>query len=354
MSTHAGGRPISGVVLRIGPLSMRVRPRAVLVGLLLLAVLAAVGLVSLTTGDYEASVAEVVDALFGGGPPGLDVVVRRFRLPRLLVAIGVGAALGTAGAVFQSVTRNPLGSPDVIGFTTGSATGAIAAILLLRATSFQVAAAAVVGGLLSGLAVYLLSYRRGAAGFRLILVGIGVSAMLASVNTYLLSRASLREAQLAQLWLLGSVNGRSWEHVVPLWASLAVLLPAVIAMGRGMAMLGLGADTASALGVRAERVSLWLMLGGVALTAVATAAAGPIAFVALAAPQIAVRLVRSGNPTLIPAALTGAVLLAGADLAGQQLFGPLRLPAGVTTAAVGGIYLIWLLGREWRKGWSSL
>ncbi|MET7419673.1 iron chelate uptake ABC transporter family permease subunit [Dactylosporangium sp. NPDC005555] len=351
MSTHTGPRPISGVVLRPFSLSVRLRPRALLVGLALLAVLTIVGVVTLTTGDYEATVPEVIDALFGGGPPGLDVVVRRFRLPRLLVAIGVGAALGTAGAVFQSITRNPLGSPDVIGFTNGSATGAVLAILLLRATTVEVAAAAVIGGVLSAAAVYLLSYRRGVAGFRLILVGIGVSAMLTSVNTYLLSRASLREAQIAQLWLLGSVNGRSWEHVVPLWASLVVLLPAVLAMSRSLAMLELGADTASALGLWSGKVTLGLLLGGVALTAVATAAAGPIAFVALAAPQIAARLVRSGTPPLLPAALTGAVLLAGADLAGQQLFGSLRLPAGVTTAAVGGIYLIWLLGREWRKGW---
>jgi iron complex transport system permease protein len=337
---------------RRGRFSVRFRPRALLVAVLLVVLLLVVGGLALTTGDYPATPAEVIATLTGSGPPGLELIVTRFRLPRLLVGIGVGAALGAAGAVFQSISRNPLGSPDIIGFTTGSATGALLVILVLRDTAVGgvgVAGGAVIGGAVSALAVYLLAYRRGVQGFRLILVGIGVSALLQAVNSYVLTRASLAEAQNAYLWLVGSLNGRTWPHVLTVWLPLAVLLPGVVALGRRLAMLEMGDDTARARGVPAESTRLLLMVIGVGLTAVATAAAGPIVFVALAAPQIAARLVRATGPVLLLSALTGAVLLCGADLAGQRLFAPVQLPVGLSTAGVGGIYLAWLLAREWRK-----
>ncbi|GLW90654.1 FecCD family ABC transporter permease [Actinokineospora globicatena] len=336
-------------VLRLGPLSVRVRRRPVVVGVVLLAALVVISAVTLTTGDYPATVADVVRTVFGQGPPGLELVVTRFRLPRLLVAIGVGAALGAAGAIFQSISRNPLGSPDVIGFTTGSATGAVLVLLVFDDLQVSVAAGAVIGGLLSAVLVYLLAYRGGVQGFRLILVGLGVSTILASINTYLLSRAAVQEARLAQLWLLGSVTGRTWQHVTTLWISLAVLLPVVLTVGRKMSMLEMGDSTAQSLGIPPERTRLTLVLLGVALTAVATAAAGPIGFIALAAPQVATRLTRSAGPGLLPATITGAVLLTAADLAGQRLIPDIQLPVGLATGAVGGVYLMWLLAMQWRK-----
>ncbi|ONI77943.1 hypothetical protein ALI144C_31585 [Actinosynnema sp. ALI-1.44] len=331
-------------------ISLRVHPRALLVGFLLLLALVATSVLALTTGDYEASIPDVVRTIFGDGPPGLELIMDRFRLPRLLVGIGVGAALGASGAIFQSVSRNPLGSPDVIGFTTGSATGAILVILVYKDSNVSVATGAIAGALASAVIVYLLAYRRGVQGFRLILVGIGVSSILASVNTYLLSRASLEDARNAQLWLLGSLGGRGWQHVVPVWIALAVLLPYAVSLGRPMSMLEMGDDTARARGVPVERTRLTLVLVGVALTAVATAAAGPIGFIALAAPQVVNRLTRSDGPGLLPSALMGAVLLTAADVAGQQMFGAIQVPVGMTTGAVGGFYLVWLLAREWRKG----
>ncbi|GLZ42778.1 iron chelate uptake ABC transporter family permease subunit [Actinokineospora sp. NBRC 105648] len=343
--------PFTGWVLRTrsGAVSLRLHPRVLLVGLALVAGVLVVSALTLTTGDYPAPLPDVVRTLFGDGPPGLELVMNRFRVPRLLLALGVGAALGAAGTIFQSVSRNPLGSPDVIGFTTGSATGAILVLLVYQDASVGVATGALVGGLVAAVLVYLLAYRRGVQGFRLILVGIGVSSILAAVNTYLLSRASMQDARNAQLWLLGSLNGRGWPQVTPLWTALAVLLPVALALGGRMAMLEMGDDAARARGVPAEKSRLMLVLTGVALTGVATAAAGPIAFIALAAPQVARRLVRSAGPSVLLAALTGALLLAAADLAGQRLFGPVQLPVGLTSGAVGGVYLMWLLTRQWRE-----
>jgi iron complex transport system permease protein len=352
--TLTGERLITGRVLRTrsGHVSLRAHPRALLVGTVLAAVLVVVGVLMLVTGDYPATAGDVLRTLLGQGPPGLELIVHRFRLPRLLVGIAVGAALGVSGAIFQSLSRNPLGSPDIIGFTTGSATGALLVILAFRDTTFGTAGGAVAGGMVTSLVVYALAFRRGVAGFRLVLIGIGVSAMLASVNAFLLSRAALRDAQNAQLWLVGSLDSRGWQHVVPVWIAMAVLVPVAVALGRRMAMLEMGDEAAAARGVPVERSRLTLLLAAVALTAVATAAAGPVGFVALAAPQVARRLTGSAGAGLVPAALTGAVLLTAADLAGQRLFAPLHLPVGLTTGAIGGLYLAALLAREWRKGHS--
>jgi iron complex transport system permease protein len=346
-----GGRPVTGRVLRTrsGSVSVRVHLRSLAVGALLALAICAIGLVSLTTGSYSASFGDVFAALVGDGRPGTGFIVRELRLPRLLVAVLVGAALGIGGAMFQSVSRNPLGSPDVVGFTTGSATGALVVILLLGGGLGATAFGAVVGGLLTAALVYALVFRRGAQGFRLVLTGIGIAAMLAAFNAYLLTRASLNDAQTAQLWLTGSLNGRRWDHVVPLALALLLLVPVASALGRRMTLLEMGDDTARARGVPAEPTRLALLVTSVALTAVATAAAGPIPFVALAAPQLARRLTGSPGSGLLPAALMGALLLTAADLATQRVLAPTQLPVGIGTAALGGLYLAWLLGRQWRR-----
>ncbi|PPK66047.1 iron chelate uptake ABC transporter family permease subunit [Actinokineospora auranticolor] len=264
------------------------------------------------------------------------------------MAIAVGLALGAAGAIFQSVSANPLGSPDIIGFTTGSATGALLVLLFWRGGPIGVPLGSVLGGLAAAVLVYLLAYRNGIHGTRLIPVGIGVSAVLFAANGFLLSRASLREARNAQLWLVGSLNGRGWDEATPAWIALAVLLPLALLLGRRLAMLELGDETALSRGVPVERSRLYLVLAGVGLTALATAAAGPITFVALVAPQITHGLVRSGSANLATSGLTGALLLVTADQVGQHLVPRVQLPVGLTTGALGGAYLIWLLTNEWR------
>ncbi|MET8658435.1 FecCD family ABC transporter permease [Streptomyces griseus] len=346
-----GTAPVTGQVLRTrsGVISLRFHGRSLVVGVGLALATAVVGVVSLTTGSYAATVPDVIATVLGGGPDGLDFIVNQLRLPRFSVAVMVGAALGISGAMFQSISRNPLGSPDVIGFTTGSATGALVVILLLGGGLQNVAVGAVAGGLATAALVYTLAFRRGAQGFRLILTGIGISAMLAAFNSYLLTRAALVDAHAAQLWLTGSLNGRRWEHALPLSLALLVLVPVALALGRRMSLLEMGDETAGARGVPAEPTRLALLVTSVALAAVATATAGPIAFVALAAPQLARRLTGSPGSGLLPAAWMGSLLLAASDLAAQRALAPTQLPVGIGTAAIGGLYLAWLLGREWRK-----
>jgi iron complex transport system permease protein len=301
-----------------------------------------VAVVGLATGDYPLPLSDVLASLVGQGDPASTFIVETLRAPRVLTGLFVGAAFGIAGAIFQSVSRNPLGSPDIVGFTTGSATGALIVILALGESSGPVGLGAVAGGVVAAGAVYLLSVRNGVQGTRLVLVGIGVAAILESINAYLITRATREDAFAAAHWLVGSLNGRGWEHVWPVAAVLVLAIPAALALARPLALLEMGDDAALALGVAVERSRAAVIFVAVALTAVATASAGPVAFVALAAPQLARRLTRSATPGLLAAALMGALLLAGSDLAAQRLLDA-DLPVGVLTGALGGIYLGWLL-----------
>lgn len=340
-----------GSVLRTrGGLSVRLDTRAAGVVLLLTAVAAVLAVALIGTGDYPMSPGEVLSTLTGGGTAAQEFIVNDVRLPRVLVGLLVGAALATSGAVFQSVSRNPLGSPDVIGLGQGSAAGALTVIVLFHGGTYAVTGGAAAGALASGTAVYLLAWKRGIQGYRLVLVGIGAAAMLGAVNSYLLTRADYVDAARAVVWLTGSLDGRDWNQVWPLAVACAILLPLVLGHGRALRMIEMGDDAAYALGVRVERTRLVLMLAAVLLTAAATAAAGPVAFVALTAPQLARRLTRSPGPNLLPSACMGAVLLVGADWAAQRLFGDSVLPAGVVTGMLGGGYLLWLLVNERKAG----
>ncbi|GLZ40772.1 iron chelate uptake ABC transporter family permease subunit [Actinokineospora sp. NBRC 105648] len=341
---------VSWRTVRARGLSLRVRPRSALVVGVLLVAIAGLAVLALLTGDFPLSFTQLLNTLDGAGTGGQQYVVYDLRLPRLTVAVLVGAALGISGAIFQSLSRNPLGSPDIIGFSTGSATGAVLVLVVFGGGVAQIAAGSVLGGVVAAVVVYGLAYRNGVQGYRLILIGIGVTAVLGSLNTYILTRAGLRQAQAAQVWLVGSLNGRGWSEVVPVAIALVLVLPAALVLGRRLDLLEMGDETATMLGVRVERTRLSLVVVSVALTAVATAAAGPITFVALAAPQVARRLAGASGPALLPSAALGATLLLASDVLSQRVFGQNKLPVGVTTAAVGGVYLAWLLAREWRSG----
>jgi iron complex transport system permease protein len=324
--------------------------RSIGVAAVLGAALLALLILSVGTGEFSIPPKEVVETLLGGGDRSTRFVIETLRLPRALTGILVGAALGAAGAIFQSITRNPLGSPDVVGFVQGASAGAVLEIVVLGGGTFAIAAGAVVGGVATAVVVYLLAYRGGVQGYRLVLIGIGIAAMLVAVTDYLLTRSTLEEAQAANVWLTGSLNGRGWEHVRPVGAALAILMPATALLARQLRMLELSDDVARALGVPIERSRVALILVAVLLAAIATASAGPVVFVALAAPQIARRLTRASGPGVGCAALMGGVLLLAADYASQRLFGDLQLPVGVVTGVCGGLYLIWLLHREWHRG----
>ncbi len=345
----ANGLDFGRATVRMRHAGLRVRMDVrtlVVCGLIALAT-TAVALAALATGDFRLTPLEVVAAVFEGDGFAHTVVVE-WRMPRVLVAIVFGAALGLCGAIFQSLTRNPLASPDIIGFTTGSFTGALLVILVIGGSYAQVALGALAGGIITAAIVYLLAYTRGVQGFRLIVVGIGISAMLTSVNTYLLRVAEHDAALSATVWGIGSLNATDWQQAI--LGSLVVLALALclVSLSRGLRKLELGDDAAKALGVRVEPVRLGLIGVGVALVAVVTATAGPIAFVALAAPQIGLRLARSPGVALMPAAFVGALLLCASDFVAQHVL-PTPMPVGIVTVVIGGAYLIWLLVAEARR-----
>jgi iron complex transport system permease protein len=327
---------------------MTIANRSVGVGLALAAALFALVVWSVGTGEIAIPPDEVVAALLGGGDRATSFVIETLRLPRALCGVLIGIALGASGAIFQSVTRNPLGSPDIVGFIQGASAAAVLQIVVFGGGTFAIAGGAIVGGFATAVLVYGLSYRGGVQGYRLVLVGIGVAAMMVAITDFLLTRSTLEQAQEAQVWLTGTLNGRGWEHVRPIALALALLAPVIALLARELRMLELGDEAARALGVRIERSRLALIMVAVALCAVATASAGPIVFVALAAPQIARRLTRASGPGVACAGLTGGVLLLGADCASQRLFGGIQLPVGVMTGVLGGVYLTYLLLREWR------
>ncbi|MET8564257.1 iron chelate uptake ABC transporter family permease subunit [Streptomyces flaveolus] len=346
MKTHSRSR----AVRTPGGLSLRLDPRALIVVALLLAAACAAGVALIGTGDAKIPAADVLRTLAGNGTAYQDFIVNELRLPRVLVGLLVGASLGLGGALFQSVSRNPLGSPDVLGLSQGSTAGALVVIVLMSGSASQVTVGALAGGLATGLAIYVLAWKRGVHGYRLVLVGIGVNAVMTAVNGYLLTKADLVDATRAVVWMTGSLGGRGWDQVWPLLALCAVLVPLVLANGRGLRMTEMGDDISNALGVRVQRVRLVLMVCAVLLVAAATAAAGPVSFVALTAPQLARRLTRSPGPNLVPSLCMGATLLVAADWASQRAFGADQLPVGVVTGVLGGAYLLWLLVTERRAG----
>lgn len=323
--------------------------RATFVGAAIATLVVVLFCVSISVGDFPVPLRQVVPAIFGHGEDRVPYVVQTLRLPRALTAVLVGAALGLSGAIFQSLARNPLASPDIIGISAGASASAVFVIVVLSGGAAMVTGGALIGAFATAVTIYVLAYRRGLSTYRLVLVGIGVSAMLTAVTNYLMTRAEIYDAQRATVWLTGSLNGRSWEHVRPLVTAMSLLVPVVLARARSLRGLQLGDDAAKGLGIRVERTRGVLVAIAVALAAIAVAASGPITFVAFVASPIARRLVRSPL-TLVPAAFLGAAVLLASDVLARRLFAPTELPAGVVTGVIGAPYLLWLLARTNRTG----
>ncbi|MDD9154068.1 iron chelate uptake ABC transporter family permease subunit [Plantibacter flavus] len=322
--------------------------RALLVCAAALLAIVVAAIAGLALGDYPLTTDEVIGVLTGRVDGLARTVVLDWRLPRVLAAIGFGAALGVSGAIFQTLTRNPLASPDIIGLANGSFTGMLVALLLLGGSWPALMAGSLIGGLAAAVAIFLLALRQGLSGFRFIVVGIGVSAMLAAFNSWLLLRADLDVALFAAAWGAGTLNTATVTVVWPALACLVVLFAVLPFAARPLRQLELGDDVAAATGVRLTRERAILIGLAVALVSAVTAVAGPIAFIALAAPQIARRLTRSPGIPLVATGLVGGVLLLASDLVAQHLI-PLTVPVGVVTVVVGGLYLTQLLLRERRR-----
>jgi len=317
--------------------------------LLLVLVSLGVAIFSLKSGAVMLDFTQVLNELTGSAPRNITMVVNEWRLPRVTMALLVGAALGISGAIFQSLMRNPLGSPDVMGFNTGAWSGVLVAMVLFGQHLTAITLAAMAGGILTSLVVWALAWRDGIETFRLIIIGIGMRAMLMAFNTWLLLQASLETSLSAGLWFAGSLNGLTWAKTLPAAPLIVLMFICALLLVKRMRLLEMGDDSACALGVSVERSRLMLMLVAVVLTAAATAIAGPISFIALVAPHIARRLSGTARWGLTQSALCGSLLLLAADLCAQQLFMPYQLPVGVVTVSLGGIYLIVLLVQESRK-----
>ena len=328
----------------------RQRRRRVTLGGIAAAIVLVVA-ISLMMGHTFYTPGEVWGVILGRDVPGASFTVGELRLPRVVLAVVCGASFGLGGVTFQTMLRNPLASPDIIGISSGASAAAAFGIVVLGLDGGQVSLFAIVAGLAVAAAIYLLSFRGGVAGTRLILIGIGMAAVLDALTNYVLQRAAQWELETAMRWLTGSLNGSSWSDAVPAVLALAVAGPVLLLCARDLGMLRLGDDTAAALGVRTEVVRIVLIIAAVSLIAFATSAAGPDAFVAFLAGPIAARVVGPHGSPLIPAALVGALLVVVADLVGQFALGT-RYPVGVVTGALGAPYLVYLIVRSNRTGAS--
>ncbi|MEU2675706.1 iron chelate uptake ABC transporter family permease subunit [Streptomyces sp. NPDC007107] len=349
MSAPAVTRP--SVLHEVTRGRVRNASRRRLVALALAVLVVAAFAVTLMAGQTFYPPRDVVRVILGEQVPGASFTVGRLRLPRAVLAVTAGFSFGMAGVTFQTMLRNPLASPDVIGISSGANAAAAIAIVTLSLGETQVSVLAIVAALVVALLVYTLAFRDGVVGTRLILIGIGISAMLDSITSYVLSRAAEWDLQEATRWLTGSLNGVSWDQTVPAVIALAVLVPVLLSQGRNLSALRLGDDTASALGVRVERTRITVIVAAVGLIAFATAAAGPIAFVAFLSGPIAARIVGAGGSLLVPAGLVGSLLVLVADFTGQFAFDT-RYPVGVVTGVLGAPYLVYLIVRTHRAGGS--
>ena len=330
--------------------SRRIRHRReLLVGGVLAAVAVAVAGVSLAYGGYTVSLPDLLATLVGQGTPKDDFIVLQLRLPRVVMAILVGVAFAVAGTLFQTLFSNPLASPDIIGITTGASAAAVAAILVFGLSGFAVSVWAFVGAMVVAASIYVLSWSAGLHGSRFVLVGIAFAFFVHAVLGYLLTRADVRDAQGALVWLVGSLSGVRWVDIAIAAGGLVILLPVIAWLAPTLRTLQLGDQSAAGLGVGVQGTRLLLLFAAVGLAAVGTAAVGPVAFVAFVAGPIARRLVATGALALVHSALVGAVLVLASDFAAQHLLGSTRVPVGIITGAVGAPYLLWILARSNRR-----
>ncbi|MET8090305.1 iron chelate uptake ABC transporter family permease subunit [Micromonospora sp. NPDC005220] len=306
---------------------------------------------SLMVGQTVYPPGDVLRVILGESVPGASFTVGELRLPRTVLALVTGLCFGMGGVTFQTMMRNPLASPDIIGISSAASAAAAFGIIVLGLGETGVSVFAIVAALGVAVIIYVLSFKDGVAGTRLVLIGIGIAAMLNSATSYILNQAGQWDLQAATRWLNGSLNGSTWDETVPVLIALVVFGPVLLSQARSLTMLQLGDDTAAALGTRLERTRLISIVAAVGLIAFATSATGPIAFVAFLAGPIAGRLVGPGSSPLVPSALVGALLVLVADFLGQFAFDT-RFPVGVITGVLGAPYLIYLLVRTNRAGGS--
>ena len=341
----------AGIVL--GPLALPWRGRVVAVSVAAALVAALVFTAGIAAGSADLGLIDVLGTLAGSGTRASEFIVYELRLPRAAAGAAVGLCLGLAGALTQTFSRNPLATPDILGVTSGAAAGAVTAIVLggggysvgASLLGFGIPVVATAGGLVSAALVYGLSWRCGVDGYRIVLTGIGITAALGGLTSYLVARAQLTQATAATQWLVGSLSSVGWASVWPMVGALAVVAPFALAQSAQLGISQLGDEVAVGLGVPLQRHRLLVIAAAVLLTSAAVSAAGPVGFVAFVAPHVARRLARTARPPLIASALAGAVLVLAADVVARTAFTG-EVAVGILTAVIGAPYLIWLLIRN--------
>lgn len=305
-------------------------------------------LLSIVLGERAVPPLEAIRTALHVGNDEFAFAIRGVRLPRVLTGFLAGCGLAVSGMILQIITRNPLASPGIIGLNSGAAAAVVAVMVLVPAYPMsQLPFAAFAGAILVAALIYWLSWSNGISIIRLLLVGIGISAMAAACITYLLTLGNIFRVSQASVWMAGSLYGRTWEHFWPLLPWMAVLLPLVLLSVRQLDLFQLTDDSAKGLGLRLERMRFWFILMSVALAGSAVSMAGTIAFVGLIAPHMAVRLVGTRSIKRLPVtALLGGLIVIVADLIGRNVFSPYEIPAGLVTACIGAPYMIYLLMRR--------
>ncbi|SDW97794.1 iron complex transport system permease protein [Ruegeria halocynthiae] len=334
------------MILRLPFLSLHFSQRAASVGSGLFLALLIAFVASVQLGAFPLSLQQTWSTFSGNSEGVQRMIVIEHRLPRILTAIGAGAAFGMAGSMFQTMLRNPLASPDVIGFNAGASCGALLAMAL---TGDFVLPGAMTGGIITAIAVSALAWNNGLHPYRLILIGIGASLTLMACADVLMTKLdALTAAEMAK-WLVGTLNTRDWDDVFLVWTGLALLTPLVIWLQFPLSRICMADDIATGLGLTLSPMRMLITATAVALVALAVSVAGPLPFVAFVSGPIARRLVRGGSPAVLHSAVVGAIVTLLADIAARSV--PIaQLPAGVFTAIIGAPVLMWLLLVQFRKG----
>lgn len=320
----------------------RGRRRTGVVTTALAVVVAALASVNVLLGAYTVTIPDFFRIVAGETIPGATFIVMENKLPRTVVGLLVGAALGMGGAIFQALLRNPLASPDIIGITAGASASAVFGIAVFGASGVALSAFSTVGALVTVTVITVLAKRHDVAGQRLVLVGIGLAAVLQALTSYFLSRTDIHVASEALVWLNGSLNAASWTKAATLALSMLVLLPLVVEAARRLPGIELGDDAAAGIGIRVARSRGVLLLLATGLAASATAAAGPVAFVAFLSGPVARHLLH-GRTSLAVSAMVGAGVVLAAEFVSSNLVPGTSLPVGIVTGLLGGPFLIWLL-----------
>lgn len=332
-------------------LKLNIHGMAVTLGLFLL--LLATCLLALGSGSHATSFTGVIEALVNPETSELALIVLEIRLPRILMAVLVGAALGSAGLILQGLVRNPLASPDVIGITSGASAAAVLFLWLGGATgsSLLLAPVAMGGAFMVALCITVLGWQGGVSPSRLVLVGVGLAAALSALTTLLLVLSPDTTAMNAYIWLTGSLYASQWHDVAALVPWLALCWPIALVKLRHLDAQAMGDDMARGLGSALQGYRLLFLVLAVAMAGSAVAYAGAVGFIGLIAPHMARRLVTSGHAGLLPVtALLGALILVYADWIGRVAFTPRDLPAGIFVAGIGAPFFVYLLYRLRRSG----